>query len=572
MVGISHRTATVALREQAALTEPAARALLGDLRSTPWTSAAAVLSTCNRTEVYALSSAPDPIEPLRGALAARGRLGPETVAAAGFHHTGPDALRHLFRVAAGLDSMVVGEPEIQHQVRRAAAVAAEEGMLGDGLDAVFRAALAAGRRVRRETGVGRGAVSTASVCVALVRQALGEIAGRRALVVGAGAMASSAARALARNGAGEIVVANRTAAAARRLAQDVGGTGVGLGGLEGELAPADLVVSCTVRARAGAPPRRRRPRGPRPGTGARSSASTSRCRGTSSPSWRASTGVVLLDIDDLRLTAEANRAGRAVEARRGEAIVAARGRALPAAPASRPRRPAPRERRLRPLPCACRPCVAAPVQCPAMGMLDAVADPVRLRVVRHLARHDSATLAELADAAGVHVNTIRGHVASLEDAEVLASTQKPATGPGRPPTEYRLADGWGLSSTDFLELAGLLAAALVRSRPDPSRCARRAPTGAATSSAARAGTTSRRRSRWRSSGSGSTPTSTARPFGSPAARARPSPPITPRSCAPWRPASSTASSPRAAATLRVAEHDANPEARRCTLRLTRSPG
>ena len=130
VVGISHRTATVALREQAALTEPAARALLGDLRSMPSTSAAAVLSTCNRTEVYALASAPEPIASLRGALAARGRLGPETVAAAGFHHTGPDALRHLFRVAAGLDSMVVGEPEIQHQVRRSAAVAAEEGMLG----------------------------------------------------------------------------------------------------------------------------------------------------------------------------------------------------------------------------------------------------------------------------------------------------------------------------------------------------------------------------------------------------------------------------------------------------------
>ena len=139
VVGISHRTATVALREQAALTEPAARALLGDLRSMPSMSAAAVLSTCNRTEVYALSSAQDPIEPLRGALAARGRLGPETVAAAGFHHTGPDALRHLFRVAAGLDSMVVGEPEIQHQVRRTAAIAAEEGMLGAATNRAGRA-------------------------------------------------------------------------------------------------------------------------------------------------------------------------------------------------------------------------------------------------------------------------------------------------------------------------------------------------------------------------------------------------------------------------------------------------
>jgi len=103
-----------------------------------------------------------------------------------------------------------------------------------------------------------------------------------------------------------------------------------------------------------------------------------------------------------------------------------------------------------------------------MGVLDAVADPVRLRIVRHLANQDTATLGELADAAAVHVNTIRAHVAALEEAGVLASTQKPATGPGRPPTEYRLADGWGLSSTDFLELAGLLAAALVRNHPDPA--------------------------------------------------------------------------------------------------------
>jgi predicted ArsR family transcriptional regulator len=104
---------------------------------------------------------------------------------------------------------------------------------------------------------------------------------------------------------------------------------------------------------------------------------------------------------------------------------------------------------------------------PPMGVLDAVADPVRLRVVRHLADGRSATLAELADVAGVHPNTMRAHVAALESAELLESAQKAATGPGRPAAEYRLADGWGLSSTDFLELAGLLAAALVRNAPDP---------------------------------------------------------------------------------------------------------
>src|SRR5919202_2239201 len=98
---------------------------------------------------------------------------------------------------------------------------------------------------------------------------------------------------------------------------------------------------------------------------------------------------------------------------------------------------------------------------PAMGVLDAVADPVRLRLVRHLAEHGSATLNELADAAGVHLNTVRAHVAALEEAGVLVSEQKAASGPGRPASEYRLVEGWGLSTTDFLELAGAPAAALV---------------------------------------------------------------------------------------------------------------
>src|SRR3954464_2444422 len=113
-----------------------------------------------------------------------------------------------------------------------------------------------------------------------------------------------------------------------------------------------------------------------------------------------------------------------------------------------------------------RPLRRGPPTVPRMGVLDAVADPVRLRIVRHLADGGSATLAELADVAGVHVNTIRTHVAALEAADVLESAQKAASGPGRPAVEYRLMDGWGLSSTDFLELAGLLAAALVRNAPD----------------------------------------------------------------------------------------------------------
>jgi glutamyl-tRNA reductase len=321
-VGLSHRTATVALRERAALTEPSARALLGDLRTTTAVTAAAVLSTCNRTEMYGLAAAPGAVEALREALAARGRLDAEAVAAAGYAHTGVDALAHLFRVTAGLDSLVVGEPEIQHQVRRAAEVAGEEGTLGGALEEAFRRAVTAGRRVRRETGIGRGAVSTASVGVELARRALGDLRGRPALVVGAGAMASSMARALARHGVDGPVVCNRTAAAARRLAAEVGGRAAALGALPAELERADLVVACT-----GAP---------EPVLGRRTAARALARRGGRplvcidlamprdvEPGVATLDGMVLFDVDDLRMAADANRSGRAREARRAEAIVAA---------------------------------------------------------------------------------------------------------------------------------------------------------------------------------------------------------------------------------------------------------
>lgn len=321
-VGLSHHTATVALRERASLSEPAARALLGDLRSMPAVSAAAVLSTCNRTELYAIAASPAAVEQLRGALAARGRLDAGAVAAAGFVYAGADALEHLFRVAAGLDSLVVGEPEIQHQVRRAAALAGEAGTLDRELRDVFRGALATGRRVRRETGIGRGAVSTSAVGVELARRALGDLRGRRALVLGAGTMASSMARALARNGVAELVIANRTPSAARRLATEVGGRAARLGDVAAELASADLVLGCT-----GAPEPVLRRRAVARALGARGGRALV-CVDLAmprdvDPAVASLEGVVLFDVDDLRLTADANRSGRALEARRAEALVAA---------------------------------------------------------------------------------------------------------------------------------------------------------------------------------------------------------------------------------------------------------
>jgi predicted ArsR family transcriptional regulator len=209
---------------------------------------------------------------------------------------------------------------------------------------------------------------------------------------------------------------------------------------------------------------------------------------------------------------------------------------------------------------------------PRMGVLDAVADPVRLRIVRHLAREDSATLGELAEAAGVHPNTVRAHVAALEEAQVLVSNQKAATGPGRPAAEYRLADGWGLSSTDFLELAGLLAAALVRARPDAE--ALRA-TGAdwgrylvgrpGRHDAATQVSRALERLGFQADLTGETVSVS----GCPCAIVAPEHPEVVCALATGLVDGVLAAS---GSDVRVSEHDADPEGRRCTLRLTHVPG
>src|SRR4051794_24123701 len=162
------------VRERAALPEPAARSVLEAMREAPDVTEAVVLSTCNRTEVYAVAGG---AAALSHALGAQTAVTEAELEAVTYVRAGEDAVRHLFRVAAGLDSMVLGEPEIRHQVRRAVDAAAAVGMLGPRLAALFRAALGAGRRARARTGIGRGAMSTSAVTVELARRALGDLAG-----------------------------------------------------------------------------------------------------------------------------------------------------------------------------------------------------------------------------------------------------------------------------------------------------------------------------------------------------------------------------------------------------------
>ena len=162
VLGLSHRTAPVEKREKASLPEPAARSALGVLLGDPAVSEAAVLSTCNRTELFAVVADPARAEATLGeALVDHSRITTDELAEASYVHRGRSAARHLFRVAASLDSMVLGESEIQGQVRAARDLAREAGTLGPLLDRTFAQALATGRRVRSQTRVAAGAVSTA---------------------------------------------------------------------------------------------------------------------------------------------------------------------------------------------------------------------------------------------------------------------------------------------------------------------------------------------------------------------------------------------------------------------------
>jgi glutamyl-tRNA reductase len=245
-VGLSYRTAPVGHREKAALDGEAARRALRRLMSDPRVAEAAAVSTCNRTEVYVVSDAADDARAAaEEALVASSRISASELACADYVLYDEAAARHLFRVAGGLDSMVLGESEVQGQVKASARVAREEGALGPLLERMFALALTAGGRVRRETGICGGPTSVSSVAVAIAQRAFPDLASRRILLLGAGRMAASTGRALRRNGAREILVANRSVTSAEALAGALRGEALALSALSDELARADMVVCCT---------------------------------------------------------------------------------------------------------------------------------------------------------------------------------------------------------------------------------------------------------------------------------------------------------------------------------------
>lgn len=246
VIGLNHRTASLDLLERLTVDRHRLPKALHDLTTRTNLSEAVVLSTCNRTEVYAVAERfHGGFHDVRDFLAELGFLAPEDFADHLYVLHDAEAVAHLFEVAAGLDSAVLGESEILGQVGAAWDAAREEGATGPGLNLLFRHALEAGKRVRTETGIGRGITSVSHAAVALAADRLGSLAGRRVLVVGAGEMGEGMAVALADAGAAEVLVANRTAETAAAVAGRVGGRTLPMGDLVEHLVDVDVLLTST---------------------------------------------------------------------------------------------------------------------------------------------------------------------------------------------------------------------------------------------------------------------------------------------------------------------------------------
>jgi glutamyl-tRNA reductase len=244
VVGLSHRTAPVEVREHLAVAPDRLEEELRTIAANGRLDEALLISTCNRVELYATSA--NPIEASRIAKESLAKRLPD---AAGddvlYQERGVDVVRHVFRVASSLDSLVVGEPQILGQVKEAFDAAKGAGTMGTLLGRCFTQAFATAKRVRRETGIAEGTVSVSSIACELAKKIFGNLEGRRTLLVGAGEMGESAARSLRQTGT-NLHVLNRSEERARNLAESCGGRAVPYEQLATELADADVVIASTA--------------------------------------------------------------------------------------------------------------------------------------------------------------------------------------------------------------------------------------------------------------------------------------------------------------------------------------
>lgn len=243
--GLSHKTAPVEVRERLAVTGSQLASALEALREQPGIGEGVILSTCNRTEVYAsLPSADEAV--VERFLAHRCGLDLDGLQPHLYRHLDRAAVAHLFRVASGTDSMAVGEYQILGQVKQALTCAQTQGAARAVLGQLFQAALAVGKRARAETDIGSGAFSIAGCAVALARRIFESLAQKHVLILGAGEMAEAAARSLVSAGATSVFVANRTFERAQALARELGGQAVRFDDLESLLSNADIVIASTA--------------------------------------------------------------------------------------------------------------------------------------------------------------------------------------------------------------------------------------------------------------------------------------------------------------------------------------
>jgi len=310
VLGLNHRTVPLDLLERVTIDDSRLPKALHDVMSRDHVSEAVVLSTCNRSEVYVVAEKFHPAyADLRTFFSELAFVPPEELADHLYVLDGADAASHLFSVAAGLDSAVIGEAEILGQVRQAWEKAQEEQAAGSQLNLLFRHALEVGKRARTETGIGRHVASVSTAAVAMAAERLGSLQGRSILVMGAGDMGEGMVRSLATNGVTDIRIANRTWERAADLAERVGGRAIRLVDLDASLAEVDLLLTGTgassmliehadvarvMQVRDGAPLLVVDVAVPR----------------DVDPTASDLPGVTLLDMDDLRAFAEAGQAER----------------------------------------------------------------------------------------------------------------------------------------------------------------------------------------------------------------------------------------------------------------------
>jgi len=321
-LGVSYKATPVALRERVALTHQQAVRFAAALRATEEVAEAVAISTCNRTELYLVAEDPVAAEGVALThLARHAGIRPTELAELGYSPRNCDAARQLFRVTAGLDSMILGEHEVQGQVKRAYEGALAAGTTGPLTNRLFSAALHTGKRVRNETALADSHVSISSVAVELADSLLGALAGRHVVIIGAGETSELTAQALAERGVRTIFVANRHADRALSMAERFGGSVVGLDHLPDQLAAADIVLASTSS--------------PHPIVGFEELELVMRERDWRplllidiavprdiEPACGELDGVTLRDIDDLQSVVARNLSSRAADIPRAEAVIA----------------------------------------------------------------------------------------------------------------------------------------------------------------------------------------------------------------------------------------------------------